>query len=74
MILYLYRKTNGSKNAKFVQRISTRKSQTLSLNMNIVNKISLLDISVKLRNRCLITSSFIKPTEKFRNLQHSSVH
>ena len=51
MILHLYRQTNGSKNAKFVRRISTRKSQTLSLNMNIVNKISLLDINVKLKNR-----------------------
>lgn len=74
MILHLYRQTNGSKNAKFVRRISTRKSQTLSLNMNIVNKISLLDINVKLKNRFLITSSFIKPNEKFRNFQHSSVH
>ena len=74
MILYLYRQTNGSKNAKFVRRISARKSQTLNLDMNIVNKISLLDISIKLRNRFLITNNFIKHAEKFRNLQHSSVH
>ena len=69
MILYLYRQTNGWKNVMVVRGISTRESQTLSLNMNIVNKISLSDIRVKLRNSCLITSSFIKPT-----VHDNSVH